>query len=1202
MQRQLQFVLAALLLALLSWPARAADKVQVRGAEHEEGFARIAVEWSAPITFDAKLEGDTLIIHFARAFTAQLTPLVRTLDHYVASVGQSADGTSIIAKLKKPVEIKTATVNGTIASINLLARSAAPPDKPAPKTPDPKTAVTQDEPKRPEPVKTEPERPEPKAVEAPTPSAPSAVLGAPVNLILPAAFTTDASAPAPTKPTAFRAVVAEKSSQAETMAPRTVDAVQVRGAEHESFGRIAVEWPSPITFDAKVDGDTLTIHFARAFTAQLAPLIRQLDHYVASVGQSADGTSIIAKLKKPVEIKTTMVNGTIASVDLVARVAGLAEKAAAKTPSPKTLEPKTQDKKTAVSKTDPKKPETARTEAAKTETAKAPSVVPPSLTPLANLPPPPSLDAAAVAKLIAPAASPDAVGGPSINEPVAKLTPLLTVDNDRVSLRFDWPTPTGAAIYRRGTAMWIVFAAPTALDLSASRARGQPILQAIDQVRADGATALRLVAADGINPSVRRAGNAWIIDLKRQEAVAEAPIVVDPRPEGPTPTVELRVRDASPPVRLRDPVLGDRLTIVPVGDIGRGIDATRDFVDFRLLPSVQGVVIRPNADDLEVKSDGNSVRITRRQGLVLSDERDRLLGRAIASRHRIFDFATWRGPSKQTFAERRSALERVIASSVAGARTRPRLELARFYFANLFGAETLSVLAQIARDDPQAASDANLHAMKGAACLLADNDDCATQELGQRNLDDEPEAGLWRGSLAAGKGDWLTAAHEFLRGAGLLSSYPKPLRNRFALQAAETMLENDRAMAAGPLLDMVLKDTPEPGELAMALYLQGRIEQQLGHLEPALEHWVKVAAMNDRKARARALYARAMALYEAKKVSRTDTIKTLDGLRFAWRGDNFEFTLLRRLGELKLAEKDPEGGLETLNLAVTYFPDYPAAKDVAKEAVDTFVDLFIGKAADDMPPVKALALYDAFQTLDPAGERHDAIVKKLVDRLVSVDLLDRAGTLLGDQVKSHLNGVDKARAATQLALLRLMNHQPEVAIAALDIDVNSGLTPELTRQRQELRARALFDLNRAPEALAMLANDNSRDAYRLRADIYWRQHDWKNASRVFTSLVGQPPAQGTLDPESASLVLNWAAALTLDGDQQGLTKLRHDFGPAIAGTPSEDAFNVVAGDSSDSGNGTPTEIASRVAQVGMLQNFMSAYKQRLANTKLSAIN
>ncbi len=1159
---------ALLALAALSWiagalPARAAETVEVRAGEHAEGYARIAVEWPAPVAFEAKLAGETLTIHFARAFTAQLAPLTGKLNDYVTSVGQSADGTSIVARLKRPVEVKTETVNGRIATIDLVAPSPAPADKHPPK-PEGKTGEGKAATAKTATADTKAKKAEPNEAVA---DKASQAAGKPINLLTPTA----ASAPKPAAPT-------------QAVPARAAESVEVRGAEHENgYARIAVEWPAPVTFETKLDGETLTIRFSRAFKASLAPLVRDLKHYVAHAEQSADGTSIIAKLKRPVEVKTSTVNGKIAAIDLVAHDAATQAKSA-----PKRDDAKPQKREPAKSVTrEAKKDETPKPAAKIAEAPKIPITVTPPAAPAEP----------------APGATASTAAGD--RQTVMSLTPILASNSDRTaSLRFDWPMPTGAAIYRRGGAIWIVFAAPTTLDLAGLRNAKQTAIQAIDQVRAEGATAVRLVAADGVNPSVRRAGNSWIIDLKRQDAVANSPIVVDPRPIPPSPLVELHVHGAGMPLHLHDPVLGDRLTIVPVGDLGRGIDATHDFVDFRLLPSVQGIVIRPNSDDLDVQAKTDAVDITRPHGLVLSDERDRLMARAGPDRHRIFDFASWRGPANQSYSDRRSALDRAIATAQPGARTRPRLDLAHFYFANLFGPETLSVLAQISRDDPQTAAEPSFHALEGAACLLSDNDDCAAKELGQASFDKEPEISLWRASYAAKKGDWPTAARDFLEGVSFLNTYPKALRDRMALQAAETMIESDRASAATPLLDQVFNDNADDRDVAMATYLRGRVEQQLGRLQPALDLWTKVASMGDRKARARALYAKAMALYEAKQASRIETINALDALRFAWRGDNFEFTLLRRLGELKLQENDSEGGLDALHLAATYFPDYPAAKDVTKEAADAFTDLFVGKSADDMPPVKALALYDQFHDLVPTGEQHDAIVKKLVDRLVSVDLLDRAAGLLEDQVKNHLSGIDKARGATQLALLRLMNHQPEAAIAALDLDVGTGLTPDLARQRQELRARALLDLSRAPEALAMLANDNSRDAYRLRADIYWRQRDWKNAANVFALLAGQPPAKGSLDAETAKLVLSWAAALTLEGDQKGLAKLREDFGAAMVGTPAATAFSVIADDNNAAAaaGGTPNQIADRVAQIGTLQNFMAAYKQRLANDKLSAIN
>ena len=63
------------------------------------------------------------------------------------------------------------------------------------------------------------------------------------------------------------------------------------------------------------------------------------------------------------------------------------------------------------------------------------------------------------------------------------------------------------------------------------------------------------------------------------------------------------------------------------------------------------------------------------------------------------------------------------------------------------------------------------------ATLLA----ISAHEFDQPVFDDEPEIALWRGSLAYAKRDWQQANSEFAKGVAFLRNYPKPLRNRFAL-------------------------------------------------------------------------------------------------------------------------------------------------------------------------------------------------------------------------------------------------------------------------------------------------------------------------------------------------------------------------------------------------------------------------------------
>ncbi|MGH7089657.1 MAG: hypothetical protein ACREFQ_12235, partial [Stellaceae bacterium] len=385
----------------------------------------------------------------------------------------------------------------------------------------------------------------------------------------------------------------------------------------------------------------------------------------------------------------------------------------------------------------------------------------------------------------------------------------------------------------------------------------------------------------------------------------------------------------------------------------------------------------------------------------------------------------------------------------------PRLALAHFYFAHLFAAETLGVLDAIGRDDPEHLNDPPIAALKGAACVLTGDLNCAADALGAHGLDGELEVGLWRASLASARGDEQAAANGFLRSASLLPLYPRVLRARFALEAAHAMLATDRGSLAGPLLDLVLNDRATVANRAMALYLDGVRLKQVGRLKEALARWDQAVGSGDPKAAAEARVAKSLALLATGKMSRADAIKALDRERFAWRGGDFEFRLLRKLGELELAQGDEASGLEALHDAAVYFPNEPAEKAVVKETSDAFANLFLGGKSNDLPPLQALALYDEFHDLEASGERHDAIVKQLIDRLVAVDLLDRAATLLDEQVKEHLAGAEKARGATQLALLRLMNRQPNLALAALDIAVGPTVPPDLARQRHQLRARVM---------------------------------------------------------------------------------------------------------------------------------------------------
>jgi hypothetical protein len=368
-----------------------------------------------------------------------------------------------------------------------------------------------------------------------------------------------------------------------------------------------------------------------------------------------------------------------------------------------------------------------------------------------------------------------------------------------------------------------------------------------------------------------------------------------------------------------------------------------------------------------------------------------------------------------------------------------------------------------------------------------------------------------------------------------------------------------------------------------------------------LAKWDEVAADSDRRARAQALFAKVELQRSSGRIDRPTALAALDGLRFSWRGGPFEFELLRRIGLLKIEDGDYSGGLASLKQALAVLPNSPEAAATASELKQAFADVFMGPQAESIPPLKALAVYDEYKDLMPDGDKGDAITRKLADRLAAVDLLDRAAGLLETQAKTRLRGLDKARIMTRVALLRLLDRKTEAVLAALDTSVDQTLPAELTRQRQELRARALIELGKAAEALSALDGDTSADADKLRVDIAVKTQNWGEAAKLFTRLAGDLPADGTLADDAARDVLSGAVALTLAHDAAGVAALRDKFAAAMAKTRFKDGFDIVAG-ADTGGTADMRELTSRLAQIPELQSFLANYRQMVAQRGVSAMN
>jgi hypothetical protein len=273
-------------------------------------------------------------------------------------------------------------------------------------------------------------------------------------------------------------------------------------------------------------------------------------------------------------------------------------------------------------------------------------------------------------------------------------------------------------------------------------------------------------------------------------------------------------------------------------------------------------------------------------------------------------------------------------------------------------------------------------------------------------------------------------------------------------------------------------------------------------------------------------------------------------------------------------------------------PNSDLTRKIEDEAAATFESLFLGGKANALPPVEALGLFYDYRELTPIGRRGDEMIRKLADRLVSVDLLEQAAELLQHQVDHRLQGAARAQVATRLATIYLMDRKPDRALAVLRSTRADGLSNELRDQRLLLEARALSEVGRHDLALEMIANIQGHEATRLRADILWAAKRWRQAAEQIELLYGDRWRELAPLSEAERIdVLRAAIGYALDDEAIGLQRFRDKYTAKMADSPDRHAFEVVTAPTGTQG-AEFKNVAQTIAGVSTLDAFLGDMRKR----------
>jgi len=791
----------------------------------------------------------------------------------------------------------------------------------------------------------------------------------------------------------------------------------------------------------------------------------------------------------------------------------------------------------------------------------APAALPVPLLPTLAIPavPPPAIPQFPVA---APASAPLLpVAEAALPAPAAQAPPFAPIaeaavtgplrvaaqpDGEAGAVLLPFAPGTAAAALRRGDEALLVFDEPRPVDLATLQ--GITALAGARVQLLPAATLLRLPLEAARSLRLRQVPGGWWVTL--------APLLSPTAPiEAVAAAGMLRLPAASPGrvVSIPDPVTGGLLLVGTlhgaVGDQPEPAVATpRLTPEFDLLATWQGVAIEPLSDVVELRPDGAGFVVRSGQpGRVLAMAAGELATAPAAAAvfSRRFDL-----PALATAA----LLNRLRAAAAAAAASPPlqratlRLDAAQAMLALGMGAEAQALVRLAIIDDARLATDPQAHAIGAVAAILAGHRDAA------RDIDDPsltaPDQGgadevtLWRALRPTQEIDRDTdagsrLAPELARSLALrlplLLSYPEALRQHLLPRAIETLALGGEAAAARA----VCVARPDDRSLDLA---RAELAAVAGQNADALARLDTLARGDDRDVRDRAAIRAVELRLQTHALDPEHAAEALDRLTYAWRGDGRELTVRLRVAELRAQAGQFRASLGLLREAAApglaqFWPERVALIRTREEA--TLTQAMASDARTALAPLDLIALAEENADLLPSGEAGQALAQRLADRLIALDLPDRAAPALRKLVDAAPGGAIRAGLGARLAELQMELNQPEQALVALSASTAPLLPAPLTERRIELFARATAMRGNVPAALGALANVDSPAADELRAHLLEGASRWPEAEAALAQWVARAvPQDGALDADEAALLLRLAAAAAQAGDTAALERLR----------------------------------------------------------------
>ncbi|MFV9875340.1 MAG: hypothetical protein AB8U25_02355 [Rickettsiales endosymbiont of Dermacentor nuttalli] len=783
-------------------------------------------------------------------------------------------------------------------------------------------------------------------------------------------------------------------------------------------------------------------------------------------------------------------------------------------------------------------------------------------------------------------------------------TKLLVIKNNLYSngkLIFPWDYEVASAAFYQSGYIWILFNQKININLDQIKNSSSPFIQEIKELPNQDNTILYIKTnADHNKIIFYKEKYNWILEFNNNMSTTTNNAQLILQSFNPSmKNIFFPVINAANPIKFTQPITGNNIIVVPFYSMDSKIPRTRHFIDFTLLTTIQGFAIDLISDHVQIMNNNKGIEILSVNTKMPQLQDITSINATNNSHKSLLPFIKWANLVPGIFIKTRQTIQKDIIHANNQDKPKFIFKLAQMFLGRQFFKEASGISEYISTLYPEFTNNLDFKLLQAVAFYLNNKEIEAKiilDELkpGQTPIIYQDEIQFWQNALMASL-DIPNSEYDFLKYKNsFLKTYPHTLLCKLAFLDVRTSFVANKLDHIKQVLDYLsalnLNNTPETQQCynSTQFYL-GLYEHKSGNNKKALKIWTNLTNnLDDRLNRARATFSTTKLLYESNKITLEEAISRLDKLRNVWRG-KLDNRLLRYLAELYEKNNNYAQTLRVWDELIKAFPRSPDIFFIKSKMSKLFVSLFQKDGlANQMPPFQAVSLFFEFYNLLPIGKLGDDITQNIAYMLVQLDLLEKAESLLNHAVSYRLSGEDRSRVGTKLALIYLLDKKPTKAIEILNKTNIPNINLILQAQRNYIKAQAFIENKKLEQALDLLKNDNSTEAYQLKTRILWLQRNCESLEYLTVAqLDNSIPNFSKIDEES---LLHSLLCYIITQKQSNAESLYNTFkGYILPSSKLYSTFEFIMGENN------PIDISNLVQSldINSIESFLEKYKTSL---------